>query len=226
MTDPGFDKFAAGYTEILDPCLKMSGESSDYFCQYKLRCLLDWVLSPDARLEILDFGCGVGKLAALVAEALPGSIVHGYDVSDRSVEAARREFSTMENLFFHVSLPPEIQYDLVCAANVFHHVKPEERPQVLLDLKQSLQPDGRIVIFEHNPWNPLTLHLFYTCPFDRDAKLVFRYELVKMAARIGLKVVLKRYIVFFPHFLRGLRKFESRLGSLPLGAQYMLVLSL
>ncbi|MBI5569274.1 MAG: class I SAM-dependent methyltransferase [Desulfomonile tiedjei] len=226
MTDLGFDKFAAGYTETLDPCLKFSGESSDYFVQYKLRCLLDCVLDQGAHLEILDFGCGVGKLASLVAGAVPGSVVHGYDVSDRSVEAARREFSAVENLFFHASLPPATQYDLIYAANVFHHVKPEERPQVLLDLKQSLKSGGRIVIFEHNPWNPLTLHLFYTCPFDKDAKLVFRFELVKMAARIGLKVVLRRYIVFFPHFLRGLRRFESKLGSVPLGAQYMLVLSL
>jgi len=34
----------------------------------------------------------------------------------------------------------------------------------------------------------------------------------------------KRYIVFFPKFLKLFRKAEHSLGFLPLGAQYMLVL--
>ncbi len=34
-----------------------------------------------------------------------------------------------------------------------------------------LKKKGRVYIFEHNPYNPVTRYLVATCEFDRDAVL-------------------------------------------------------
>ncbi len=225
MSNHEFDSFAANYGEILDETIRFAGEGSAYFDAYKLRCLRQWCMAPDTKGPVLDFGCGTGSLAGLVAQAFPQVTVHGHDVSRKSLEEARSKSGALPNLSFFGQLPDEVFYDLIYSANVFHHVSPSSRPDLLRSLGQRLTPGGRIVIFEHNPWNPLTRYVVKTCPFDKGVTLISRPAFVKLARGVAMDVVHSRYIVFFPSFLRFLRKCEPRLGFLPLGAQYMLVLA-
>lgn len=224
MSDSEFDTFAFKYKDILDETVGFSGETSAYFDSYKLHCLQRWCIAPKTDRAILDFGCGTGSLAALVADALPQAIVHGYDISEKSLKEARTKSAGRSNLTFFDRLPDESSYDLVYSANVFHHIPPNSRAGVLTSLGSLLAPGGRVAIFEHNPWNPLTRYVVKTCPFDKGVELICRPAFARMAGEAGLEITLRRYIVFFPSFLKFLRKHESRLGFLPFGAQYMLVL--
>ena len=76
------------------------------------------------------------------------------------------------------------------------------------------------MVYEHNPWNPLTVQAVNTCPFDRNAVLVKAADMERRLRAAGFAKVRTRYRVFFPRALRWLRPLESRLGRVPLGAQY------
>ena len=75
-------------------------------------------------------------------------------------------------------------------------------------------------IFEHNPLNPLTRYVFERCPFDVNAKMIPRRELIDLARNAGLKVAAMSFTLFFPKPLKFFRPIERWLGWLPLGAQY------
>jgi SAM-dependent methyltransferase len=219
-----FDNWAEEYDERLNACIGLSGETDDYFHLYKLNCLKQWLPEMEATATILDFGCGTGKLASLTAQAFPKSTVYGYDISQRSIEVARKKWGHFANLVFSSELPPKRHFDLIMAANVFHHIRPLDRIGKLLQLKDRVKPGRNIVVFEHNPYNPLTRHILEKCAFDREAELISLSSFLGLACGSGLRIRLKRYIVFFPRFLSPLRRLEPFLGFLPLGSQYMLFL--
>jgi hypothetical protein len=76
------------------------------------------------------------------------------------------------------------------------------------------------VVFEHNPYNPLTVHAVKTCPFDANAVLIPARALLQHMKQAGFSTLVRRYRLFFPGPLRALRHLERRLAWLPLGAQY------
>ena len=82
------------------------------------------------------------------------------------------------------------------------------------------RPGGLIVLFEHNPFNPLTRRAVHGCEFDKDAELLSRRRASRLLADAGISAPRGRYIEFFTRESRLLRGIEARLGWLPLGAQY------
>jgi hypothetical protein len=101
-----------------------------------------------------------------------------------------------------------------------HHVLPADRPGLAAELARVAAPGGLVVLFEHNPWNPLTRLAVSRCAFDDDAVLLGRGETRSLLAAAGLDPVEARYILFFPWSGELLRSIERRLGRLPLGAQH------
>src|SRR3989338_5316621 len=137
-----FDDFALHYREALHPSLRLSGESDGYFDQYKVDCLKRWVITADRSCDVLDFGCGIGKLTSLMARALPHCAVWGFDPSPKCLEQARKQAASVMNLHW-VSQPPKgRRYDVITAVNVFHHVAPSEHPRILARLRRFLKPAG------------------------------------------------------------------------------------
>jgi SAM-dependent methyltransferase len=142
------------------------------------------------------------------------------DVSEGSLEVARRENPDVE--FFALgTLPPGRQFDLVFLAGVFHHIAPEGRTETMHACAERLSPTGHLVIFEHNPYNPVTRRVVRLCPFDRDAQLVRRRDLVSLARGSGLAVRHAWYTLFFPRALGWMRRLEPYLTKVPLGGQYL-----
>ena len=204
--------------------LSRFGESYADFAHYKLDCLTNWVGSSEKRMAILDFGCGLGGLAKLTARAFPRSMVTGYDISPQAIDIAEKEREGIANLTYTCEIPRNRRFHLIIAANVFHHIPPQNLAGTIRHLKSLLAPGGNLVIFEHNPLNPITRYIVRTCPLDADARLIPCWKLVRLARGCGLKVNLRRYMVFFPKVMSFLRRFEARLGCVPFGAQYMLSL--
>ena len=79
------------------------------------------------------------------------------------------------------------------------------------------------MIYEHNPFNPLTRHAVNTCPFDENAVLLTRAQVRKLFLKGGMEVVMQEYRDFFPAFLKFLRPLEKLLTWLPLGGQHFVV---
>lgn len=83
-----------------------------------------------------------------------------------------------------------------------------------------LRPCGLIVIFEHNPLNPLTQLAVARCQFDRDALLLPRREAAQLIAVAGFRIARGRYLFFLPLRARWARAVDDTLGFLALRAQY------
>lgn len=72
-----FDKFSKDYNQILDENIKISGESSDYFVQYKIMVINNFFKRKKLNKDIkfLDLGCGIGKIVQNLLSYFPKSMV-------------------------------------------------------------------------------------------------------------------------------------------------------
>lgn len=215
-----FDQVAASYGQLHQRSLTASGENPEYFAEYKIACLRRLGARPSD--EVLDYGCGVGSLTSLLVREF--SSVAGFDPSRESLEAARigcpsgRFHERSEDL-------PSGHFQWTVLSGVLHHVPPDSRAEVLGEVRRTLRTDGKVVIFEHNPWNPLTRRAVDACPFDDDAILLPPGELRTRLAQAGYERVRQDFIVFFPRILAWFRPLEPWLRWCPLGAQTMTVAS-
>ena len=213
-----FDGYAQDYDRLLEDSIRASGESKEYFLQYKLDCLERLGVNFDAPL--LDYGCGVGNLSHKLAERF--AHVEGYDPSPESLAVAQRQ---SPRLSFHhdPSTLEDGKFSTAVLSGVLHHVPPHERKSVMSTVLQKLAPGGKVVIFEHNPWNPVTRRAVAECEFDDDAILLWPGELRGLLRGVGYADVRLEYIVFFPRPLALLRPLEPRLSWLFMGAQTMTI---
>jgi hypothetical protein len=82
------------------------------------------------------------------------------------------------------------------------------------------RPGGLVVLFEHNPLNPLTRRVVSRCEFDADAVLARSGTVAGLLDDAGLEVVDRRYILFFPKGGKRIARLERALHRVPFGAQY------
>ncbi len=225
MSRVDFDQYSDNYGELLKSSAILFKKNDEFFAAVKLHCIKKWVMEGNQANSILDFGCGIGKFSGLLAKCFPASNIHGYDISQRSLDRAREENSELKNVIFNNELFTERKYDFITIANVFHHIKAKERVNTFCKLRELLNPGSKIAIFEHNPLNPVTRYVVSSCPYDSDAELISARKLAGLANKGGLKVTWKGYILFFPWSQTFFRNAEGLLRHLPLGAQYMLLLA-
>jgi SAM-dependent methyltransferase len=223
-----FDKFAEEYLAIHARNVRISGENPEYFARYKVeetrRLWTAGGQGPPA--AILDFGVGIGNSLPHLAQAFPAAEITGLDVSERSLALAAARFPKMARLvpFDGTRIPlPKASFDLIFSACVFHHIEASEHVPLLTQLRQLLRPGGQLVIFEHNPVNPLTAWTVSRCPFDDNAVLIRTAALRRRLHAAGFRDVKVSYTFFFPRALAALRPLERLMKWLPLGAQYYTV---
>lgn len=216
-TEDRFDTVADRYVELLDRSVSVSGEGSAYFADYKARYLAR-TLPTGFDGRVLDYGCGVGLLSNALRRHLPKTRLDGYDTSAASVGRARR--SVDAGAFTHEIDRVRSDYDLIVLSNVLHHVAAGQRQALVSTLARRLSDGGRLVVFEHNPVNPLTRWAVAHCPFDEGVDLLPVAETERYLVGAGLRRARRDYIVFFPRPLAWLRFIEASLGWCPLGAQY------
>jgi SAM-dependent methyltransferase len=114
-------------------------------------------------------------------------------------------------------------FDVVFSAGVFHHVPFSEHFDLVCEVSRTLKNGGIFMIYEHNPFNPLTCHAVNTCPFDENAVLLKPIRLRQLFQEAGMEFLLQEYRVFSPSFLALLRPIEKNLAWLPFGGQYFVV---
>ena len=144
-----FDRFASNYKSVLDRSVAIGGESSEYFTDFKA-AYIDRFLGGRGGRKILDFGCGVGLLSSALGKLRPRDTLHGFDVSDESLEAV--DPGLRERGLF-TSKPEALHrdYDLIVLSNVMHHLPVPIRQATISDL--ALAPGPRrfgALVIEHN----------------------------------------------------------------------------
>ncbi|MGC3981878.1 MAG: methyltransferase domain-containing protein [Steroidobacteraceae bacterium] len=102
-------------------------------------------LSPNE--QVLDVGCGDGRITAGIAMQVPQGRVLGTDLSVNMVAHAQQEFAQLPNLSFQqadaAALPYRDEFTLVFSNAALHWVR-DHRP-VLAGISRALRQSGRFV---------------------------------------------------------------------------------
>jgi len=227
MDEAEFDKFAHEYDAMHSASIAAYGEGTEYFAEYKIgdiaREYERYGGTASAAPRILDFGSGNGGSVPYVRKYFPTARLICLDVSRRSLEIAAQRFPSLAQYvhFDGTRIPfPEEHFDIAYTACVFHHIDHAEHVALLRELNRVLRPGGILFVFEHNPYNPLTVRIVNSCPFDEHARLIRGGLMKQRVTAAGFSATSVRYRVFFPHALRLLRPLERILTWLPLGGQY------
>jgi SAM-dependent methyltransferase len=226
MAEAEFDGVAADYHAQHAASIRLSGESTDYFARYKAQDTS--LLARQAGCEVkdlLDFGSGIGNAVAPLRESFPEARLTCLDVSAQSLALSRRQHG--EDIHYRAydgqRVPEDLgAFDAIFTACVFHHIPAGQHIDLLAQLRGHLRPGGLFVLFEHNPWNPLTRHAVATCPFDANAVLISAPEMRRRMLAAGFADCRIRYRIFFPAPAAALRPLERWMTGLPIGAQYSL----
>jgi SAM-dependent methyltransferase len=216
-----FDNYVKSYNELLRSSTGFFSQREAYFANYKVDVLRRQVHTKPQRLH--EFGCGIGRNIPFLRAAFPGCVISGSDISAASIEVARSDNPGIDFFVDSADEPAGAfvgPYDVIFVAGVFHHIRVEERAKVMSALFERLAVDGKIMIFEHNPFNPLTRKIVSDCPYDRDAVLLRPSELQALIRSVGFEVIRSSYCLFVPPSFSGLLFLENLLGWLPLGGQY------
>ena len=216
MTKPEFDQYAEQYDRILAETIPEGLNEDGYFAEYKIALMAARLEQPG---RILDFGCGAGRSLPYLEKYFPNAELWGYDVSPASLEVAAQQ-TPHAKLFSDWSALEDIHFDAIVAANVFHHIPPEQRCAALNLCQLALKEHGQMFLFEHNPYNPATRWIFERCPFDADAEMFSLKTALILAKQAGFSSEKHGYTLFFPRPLAFLRGLEPLLKHMPLGAQY------
>jgi len=223
-----FDKYARDYLETHERNVRISGETPEYFARYKIdEVRRFWTQAGLAEPRaVLDFGAGVGNSLPHLSERFPDARLTALDVSAESLAVAMRRFPKAADFVCQNGRDIPLadgSFDLIFSSCVFHHIDAAEHARTLKDLRRLLAPGGRMIIFEHNPLNPVTRHIVAGCEFDEDAVLIPAKVFKARQQAAGFKTVAVRYTGFFPGPLRALRPLERFLTAAPIGAQYYTV---
>ncbi len=234
MRNTVFDRVARDYERIHDRSLP-PGVSSDEFVRQKAECVARWIRegAGSGELRYLDFGCGNGRLFRYLLDSdslrtmfEKGRLrLFGVEPSVESLREAERIAGDQR-----VRLVPRLQdlptgerFDFIISCNVFHHIPPPERVQTARELQARMSPGARLVIWEHNPFNPLARLLVKVCPFDKEARLLSLITVRRLFERSACRCMRHAYVNLIPpawQRAKPLRTIDGALAALPIGAQY------
>lgn len=215
---PEFDQYAEQYDRLMNETIPDGLNEDSYFAEYKVAVMAQRLAASKPR-RILDFGCGAGRSLPFLDQYFPDAELWGYDVSPASLKIATQRVPRTR-LFSDWNEIGEARFDAIIAANVFHHIPPEQRQQALDLCRLALCEGGQMFLFEHNPYNPATRWVFERCPFDADAEMLSLKSALNLARQAGFSATQQGYTLFFPRPLAFLRGLEPLLRHVPLGAQY------
>ncbi|WP_342131815.1 class I SAM-dependent methyltransferase [Hydrogenophaga sp. OTU3427] len=227
MSAHEFDAHADSYRQTLDDALAMGGGDSLYYAERKFAALRAFMAerSRATPTAVLDFGCGTGTNLPFLRELFADAALYGVDVSSRSLELAgeRHVPDCQLTSYDGKTLPFDgAKFDVVVVSNVLHHIEPPHRAATLKEIARCMKPGGLLVVFEHNPANPVTRKVVRDCPFDVGVTLVRQREIQAVLRELGYRVASLWNIIFVPAALKKMNPVERSLRWLPLGAQYAL----
>jgi SAM-dependent methyltransferase len=237
MSNTVFDRVARDYEKIHNRSLP-PGVSSDEFVRQKAEHVIRWIRDSagDGEFCYLDFGCGNGRLFRFLLDSSPlepmlaaGRLrLFGVEPSVESMHEAERIAGDDRVCIANrvEELPADLRFDLIISCNVFHHIPPPERAAAVGALRERMKPKANLVIWEHNPFNPLARLLVKFCPFDEDARLLCLAAARRLFEENRYRYVRHAYLNLFPpdwQHLKSLARIESKLAGLPIGAQYWLM---
>jgi SAM-dependent methyltransferase len=217
-----FDGYHHNYRDVVQSSIDFSGLQHDFFIRAKADLLRDLIAQRlgAEKPDMLDVGCGVGSLHALL-HGMVGRL-SGIDVSSASLVQARAHNAAVDYREFDGRTFPfdGPSFDLVTAICVMHHIVPAEWARFMAEMRRVTRPGGLVCVIEHNPYNPLTRLAIARCEFDRDAVLLGAGTTRKLMVAAGLREIGARHFLLLPWDTKPARRLEQALSGVWLGSQY------
>lgn len=224
-----FDRFSEDYETVHNRTLPPGASSHDFVVQ-KAGMASQWAQSyfpGRSGLSVLDFGCGTGRVLALVAESSWCGSLAGVDESAASLETLREAMKGNPKPLALgrsiMDLEPGRRCDFIFMFNVLHHIPPAERERLIGQVGAALAEGGVLAVWEHNPFNLLTRLLVAISPLDKHAHLISRRKVDRLMRLSGLECRDSRYVNCLPPKMQkssAVRWMEDALSGWPVGAQY------
>jgi SAM-dependent methyltransferase len=211
------------YVAEVNRSIAFSGAEQGFFTLGKARRAVDILERCGERpsaMRLLDIGCGVGLIHRHLAPHL-GAIL-GVDVAADALAAAQEANPAVRyQRYDGTRLPSEDgAFDAAIAICVMHHVPPRQWAAFVAEAWRALRPGGVFMVFEHNPWNPLTRLAVSRCAFDFDAVLLSPSRLAGLLREGGFENVQREFLFFTPFSAAPVQSLERSLRWCPAGAQY------
>jgi SAM-dependent methyltransferase len=193
MSSSHFDRISGEYDGSLPP----------HVVEHYLRKRIAFVLRHCPRGAALDVGCGTGALAARLAGA--GYETVGVDPSEGMLEVLRRRSPHVRAVRASAeSLPfPDDSFDVVLTVAVLHHIADRDRVRrTLAEMVRVARPNGRVLLWDHNPRNPYWGNVMARVPQDTgDERLIPEEELLEGLRAAGAEVLLSAQLGLVPDFV-------------------------
>lgn len=216
-----FNTSKDSYKQTVEDAVAFAGQGLDFFTRVKADVvgrIIDRYGPAAPRL--LDVGCGHGFIHPLLNKM--GCKVVGVERAAEVLPLAQNANPAIDYFAYDGRKLPFAgqSFDVLLTICVMHHVPPQQWPAFLAEAKRVLRPGGRIIIFEHNPLNPLTRYVVSRNEIDADAVLLSHTRLSSLLKKSGFQGVRSRFILFTPFSQPFFRHAEVFLEWLPFGAQY------
>ena len=136
----------------------------------KIYIRLRWRLCPFLLIErflpksgkMIDVGCGYGLLANLIALKSADRDVHGFDLSRKRVEIAKKTIVNRKNIHFEIKNVKDLKLascDAIVMSDFLHHIPYAEQERLIKQVHGKLKSKG-IMIIQDIEKRPLWKYLF------------------------------------------------------------------
>lgn len=102
--------------------------------------------------NVLDLGCGIGSFSALIAQFCYLGNVKGYDISDKSIEVAIKNYAHLKNISFTSAdistenLDGKLPPDFILLVDVLEHIPREEHAALFQKIAGILSDQSKLII--------------------------------------------------------------------------------
>ena len=176
----------------------------------RLKRRADWMINEMNTApgkKVLEIGCGTGFVSWYIAEKTGMQII-GSDLCEPFIEEAKRKY-TLPNLSFLIldfnkaSTSVHNKFDYIIGNGILHHLY-YNLDEVLVTLKDLVNPQGKIIFMEPNIYNPYVAAIFKNKRLRKRAKLepdemafskTFIWEKLQTAGFKNIKVRYKDFLL-------------------------------
>lgn len=201
MTD-WFDSNASQYKETMGSLVAPFGTSHTTLVSKKVAICKQLCSENNMKIKrILDFGSGLGIALPFFQEYFPEAKIIATDISNEALAKSQEILGTQIDfrIITDTKIPVQSKsFDLVFASGVFHHISKKHRTYWLGEIKRVPRTGGLAVLFENNPYHPVTRWMVSRCPWDKDVDLLSMSETEDLFGRLGFCPIRSQYHLIFP----------------------------
>ena len=104
--------------------------------------------------NVLEVGCGIGTLTSLLHSFLSKGKIVATDISDVSVEMAKKELNSKRDVFYDTDMKNfslDEKFDFIVLPDVLEHIPMEDHKELFKTLSRLLADDGMLFIHIPHP---------------------------------------------------------------------------